>query len=124
MTDIVLFSVSAALLIGWGIAHLLPTKRVVAGFGNISADNKRIITMEWIIEGTTLIFIGTLVALLTILDRTSSASVAIYLASCIMLNVLSLISFFTGFKIHFLPFKLCPVIFTGTSLLILWGLYL
>jgi hypothetical protein len=31
----------------WGVAHLLPTKNVVKGFGDISLDNQRVITMEW-----------------------------------------------------------------------------
>ncbi len=38
-----------------------------------------------------------------------------------MLNVLSGISLFTGFRVKFLPFKLCPVIFTTSSLIILVG---
>jgi hypothetical protein len=28
----------------WGIAHLIPTKAIVKGFGDISGDNKKIIT--------------------------------------------------------------------------------
>lgn len=54
------FYLAGAITIFWGISHLFPTKKVVKGFGEISVDNKRIITMEWIIEGATLIFIGTL----------------------------------------------------------------
>ena len=41
----------AALPLFWGVAHLFPTRQVIAGFGSISEDNKRILTMEWIIEG-------------------------------------------------------------------------
>ena len=51
-----------------GVADLFPTGRVVAGFGEISPDNKRTITMEWINEGVTLMFIGVLVALVTYVD--------------------------------------------------------
>lgn len=32
-----------------------------------------------------------------------------------------MISFFTGFKIDFLPYRLCPILFTGASLMILAG---
>jgi hypothetical protein len=35
---------------------------MIRDFDEISADNKNIITMEWIIEGIALIFIGVLVA--------------------------------------------------------------
>jgi hypothetical protein len=41
-----------------------------------------------------------------------------------MLNVLSGVSLMTGFKINFLPFKLCPVIFTGASVIIAVGVLL
>jgi hypothetical protein len=31
----------------WGVAHLAATKGVVSGFGQLTTDNRRIITMEW-----------------------------------------------------------------------------
>lgn len=124
MLNQILFYIGAVLPILWGISHLFPTKNVVADFGDISADNKNIITMEWINEGATLIFIGVLVATVTFLDPSNMISQAIYWLSFIMLNILSLISLFTGFKVNFLPFKLCPLIFTGSSILILLGLLL
>ena len=108
----------------WGAAHLFATKSVVNGFGDISLDNKRIITMEWIVEGVALVFIGAIVLAATLIDRTSDVSKAVYLLSFVMLNVLSAVSLKTGFKVGFVPFKLCPVIFTAASILILLGVYL
>jgi len=124
MLNQILFYIAAAFVTFWGIAHLIPTRNVVADFGDISTDNKNIITMEWINEGATLIFIGVLVATVTILDPTSSISQAVYWLAFVMLNALSVISLFTGFKVSLIPFKLCPVIFTGASLLILLGILL
>ena len=121
MINIVLLYIGAALTALWGISHLFPTRSVVKGFGGISVDNQRIITMEWIGEGVSLIFIGVLVALVTIVDSSSSVSKAVYLLSAIGLIVLALVSLFTGFKIKFLPFKLCPVIFTVSAVLIVIG---
>ncbi len=112
------------LTFAWGVAHLFPTGRVVAGFGEISPDNKRTITMEWINEGVTLMFIGVLVALVTYVDRTNAVSRIIYWSCFGTLNVLSVVSVFTGFRNTFLPFKLCPFIFTGSSILIIIGSYL
>jgi len=112
---------ASLMVLGWGIAHLFPTKSVVAAFGDISADNKRIVTMEWITEGVALIFIGVLVAIATYLDRTSLLAKAVYLTTIVALNVLSVVSLFTGFRNSFIPFKLCPVIFTGSSILIAVG---
>jgi len=121
MIDLVLLYLGAALTILWGIAHLFPTRSVVRGFGAISADNQRIIAMEWIVEGVSLIFIGTLVACVTFIDPTSIVSKAVYLISAIGLIVLAVVSLFTGFKVNFLPFRLCPFIFTASALLILAG---
>lgn len=117
----ILVYLGGALTILWGIAHLFPTKATVKGFGEISEDNRHIITMEWINEGVTLIFIGLLVVAVTIIDPLSVVSYAVYLLSTAMLLVLALISVFTGFKVNFLPFKLCPVIFTLSAVLILIG---
>ncbi|MFC2084839.1 hypothetical protein ACFLS9_07260 [Bacteroidota bacterium] len=124
MINEVLLYIGAFLPIVWGIAHLFPTKNVVKGFGNISADNKNIITMEWIIEGISLIFIGILIAAVTYIDYSNIISNTIYWLSIIMFNSLSVVSLFTGFKVNFLPFKLCPIIFTGSSLIILFGILL
>lgn len=121
MFDQILLYIGALLVVLWGISHLFPTKSVVNGFGDISLDNRRIITMEWIIEGVSIIFIGLLVAIVTYIDHTNAISRVVYWLAFGMLNALSLVSFFTGFKVSFLPYKLCPVIFTGSSILILIG---
>ncbi|MGD9078215.1 MAG: hypothetical protein PVG96_02690 [Desulfobacterales bacterium] len=120
LNQILLYSGSAVISF-WGVAHLFPTRSVVSGFGEISVDNKRIITMEWIVEGIALIFIGSINAMVTAIDHSSSISLVVYLSSVVVLIVLALVSFFTGFKISFLPFKLCPVIFLTSAVLILLG---
>ena len=121
MLDLGMLYLGAAFTALWGIAHLFPTRNVVKGFGEISSDNRRIITMEWIVEGVSLIFIGVLVAMVTIIDPTNSVSTAVYLLSALGLLVLAMVSLFTGFKIKFLPFRLCPVIFTVSAILIVIG---
>lgn len=121
MLNLVLLYIGAALTAMWGGAHLFPTASVVKGFGEISADNRNIITMEWINEGATLIFIGILVAVVTFVDPLGAVSWAVYLVAVIGLIALSVISLFTGFKVNFLPFKLCPVIFTTSAVLIAIG---
>jgi hypothetical protein len=121
MIRIIFLYLGAFLTCAWGVAHLFPTRSVVKGCGQISQDNQNIITMEWIVEGVSLIFIGLLVAAVTTVDRSSTLSRVVYWVCCAELNVLSIVSWFTGFKVNFLPFKLCPVIFTGSSILILLG---
>ncbi len=124
MSNQILFYISSVITIGWGIAHLFPTKSVVKGFGDISTDNKNIITMEWIIEGVALIFIGAVVAGVTIIEPHTNVSVFIYISSAVMLFILAIISLFTGFKVNFLPFKLCPLLFSASAILILLGYFL
>ena len=119
-----LFMTSAIITMVWGVAHLIATKSVVAGFGDISQDNQHIITMEWIIEGISLIFIGILVAVITLIDSTDTISRMVYLLSADVLVVLATISLFTGFKVKYLPFKLCPLIFAVSATLIFLGVIL
>ena len=117
----ILLYLGALLTAIWGVAHLIPTKNVVTGFGEISADNRHIITMEWIVEGVSLIFIGLLVAIVTFIDPRTVVSQAVFITSASGLLTLALVSLFTGFKVDFLPFKLCPFIFTGSAILMIIG---
>jgi len=120
----VLVILGSLLTIIWGIAHLIPTSSVVKGFGNISIDNIRIIQMEWINEGLTLIFIGLLVSLVTILENNiTKIKKIVYITSAIMLFSMAILSLFTGFKIDLIPFKLCPIIFSVSGVLILQGVF-
>jgi hypothetical protein len=121
MLNQIFLYLGAFFTLAWGVAHLFPTRSVVKGFGEISQDNQHIITMEWIVEGVSLIFIGLLVAVVTLVEPGSTLARAVYWLCFAELNVLSIVSIFTGFKVAFLPFKLCPVIFTGSSVLILLG---
>ena len=112
----------AVLNIAWGAAHLFPTGSVVSGFGAISNDNRNIITMEWINEGLTLIFMGAVVLLVTVLTRENNRTQKIiYLCTALMLFSMAIVSLFTGFNIDFLPFRLCPLIFSISGMLILQG---
>ena len=121
MIQLVLLYVGAALTSFWGIAHLFPTKSVVEGFGEITLDNRRIITMEWILEGVSLTFMGLLVAAVTFIDPLSAVSKVVYGLSIAGLVAFAIVSVFTGYKVNFLPFKLCPFIFTGSAVLIFVG---
>lgn len=68
-----LISIGSAVVVVWGIAHIIPTRTVVAGFGELTADNRRIITMEWVAEGLALIFIGVLALEDAIVARSPSS---------------------------------------------------
>ncbi len=119
-----LFYISGILTLLWGIAHLIPTAGVVLDFGDISPDNKLIITMEWIAEGLTLIFLGVLTIVVSKPESESKLAKNVYVLITGMLFSLTILSVFTGFRVDFLPFKLCPVIFSLSAILIIIGMNL
>ena len=120
----ILFYISGILTLAWGISHLIPTPNVVKDFGDISLDNKLIITMEWIVEGMTLMFLGILTIVLAneIVDSRLKRNMSLSVIG--MLFAMAILSIFTGFRIDFLPFKLCPIIFSVSAILIIIGMRL
>lgn len=121
INDILLY-VGAAVITLWGIAHIVPTKSVVSGFGSISQDNKRIITMEWIVEGLTLCFIGLLVLFVTIWgEGRNQASAIVYLASAAMLVIMAALTSVTGAKTSTVPIKICPFVKVTVAILFFLG---
>jgi len=114
----IMLYVGSIVIILWGIAHIvIPTKGIVQSFGPISIDNKRILTMEWIMEGLALIFIGALVILVTLLVGVeNSASALVYRSSGVMLVVMAGVSLFTGARTSIIPMKLCPPIFVFVAI--------
>ena len=124
MVNTILIIIGAILTILWGSIHLFPTSNVVKGYGDISQDNKRIIKMEWINEGLTLMFIGALNSLIAIFVPINLASSIVYWTSSAMLFIMAIMSLMTGARINFIPYRLCPVIFTGSGLLILIGSFI
>ncbi len=117
----ILIYLGAVLPLVWGVSHLFPTQSVVRGFGDISQDNKYIISMEWIVEGVALIFTGALIVIVTMMDPLNIVSMATYIVSSCFLIMMAIVSIFTGFKINFLPFRLCPLIFTVSAILVSVG---
>jgi len=123
MTDILLY-VGSALTGLWGIAHLFATRGVVRGFGELTGDNRRILTLEWIVEGVALVSMATFVAAATAIDSQAAVSEAVYAVAIATLVALALVSLFTGFRVRFLPFRLCPFIFGLSATLIALGAWL
>lgn len=77
--------------------------------------------MEWIVEGVALIFTGALIVIVTMMDPLNIVSMATYIVSSCFLIMMAIVSIFTGFKINFLPFRLCPLIFTVSAILVSVG---
>ncbi|MBM3701307.1 MAG: hypothetical protein FJW68_10430 [Actinobacteria bacterium] len=125
MLNNILIYISSAVIIIWGIAHITPTKSVVAGYGDISRDNKLVFIMEWIAEGITLIFIGALTLLINILNGYQNpASLNVFRISAVMLIIMAVLTAFTGARTKIVFFKICPFVKTIAAVLLLLAVYL
>jgi len=125
MTANILLYVGSAILVLWGIAHIVPTRSVVEGFGAISPDNQRIVTMTWVSEGLALCFIGLLVLLTTLrASPGDSLPVLVYRLSAAMLVITAVWTSMTGARTPILPMKICPVVKAGAAVLFLAGSFL
>jgi hypothetical protein len=125
MINNILIYISSILIIIWGIAHIIPTKNVVSGYGEISRDNKLIFIMEWIAEGTTLIFIGVLTLLINILNgHQNPVSLNVFRISAVMLIIMAILTAFTGARTKVIFFKICPFVKTIGAVLLLLAVYL
>ncbi len=119
LNDILLYVGSIGITL-WGVGHLVPTKSVVAGFGAVPEDSRRIITMEWIAEGLTLCFIGVLTGMLALSGWSASpVAIAVYRVCAAMLVVMAGLSVLTGARTSILPMKLCPLVKTTVACLLL-----
>ena len=118
----VLLYIGSIIIALWGIAHIIPTRSIVNGFGPISEDNKKIITMESIAEGVTLCFIGVLVILVTSLAGSQNlAAYIVYLACAVMLIIMAILTALTGARTSILPYKICPVVKAIVAILFVLG---
>jgi hypothetical protein len=122
ITRYVLVSIGSMVITLWGIAHFVPTKSVVSGFGTISGDSRRIITMEWIAEGLTLCFIGLLVFLVTLYAGPQNlVSVLVYKVTAWMLVAMAGLTFVTGAKTSITAIKVCPLVKSMVAILFFLG---
>jgi hypothetical protein len=116
------FLYAAALLVSvWGVAHLVPTRAVVAGFGTISTDNRRVLTMEWVAEAVTMLFVGALLAAVTLADGDGAVVPLVYGLSAAALAAIAVLTAFTGARTSVVWFKACPFVMATCIALILVG---
>ena len=121
MSGILVYAGSIVIIL-WGIAHIIPTRAIVHGFGEISEDNRKVLTMEVIAEGLTLVFLGALPLAVTVLvgvqDRTAGI---VYLACAGMLLAMAALTGVTGARTSTIWYKLCPAVKTIVAALFILG---
>jgi hypothetical protein len=111
----------SGLTVAWGLAHIAPTLPVVRGLGELSVENRRIVTMAWVAEGLALVFIGVLCTLVALLGGGPSPLSVLVVRSCaVMLVVLAAWTALTGARTSIVAMQICPVVkLIGGALLFL-----
>jgi len=85
-------------------------------------DNRRILTMEWLVEGVTLRFVG-ITSLVVTLELGAEAHGAM-LVNCLLagfLLALAGLTLSTGARTSIVPIKLCPLVKTCAAALLVAG---
>lgn len=119
MTDLLAY-LAGAILILWGLLHVMPTRTVADRFGHIGTDNRRILVMEWVAEGITHVSIGTLIVLIAVAgDAAESTADLVYRVLATVLVALAALTSATGARTPVIWFKICPFVLTTAAALIL-----
>ena len=122
MLNNILLHLGAAILFVWGVAHIIPTRNVVSGFGPLSDDNRINITMEWVAEGLALAFLGVLTALVTTVggnnDPVGRVAVWAVVGFCVVMGAWT---FIVGRRSTILPIRLCPLVLAVAAGLLVLG---
>jgi hypothetical protein len=116
----VLAYVVAGVVALWGVAHVLPTARVVHGFNDTSRDNRLVIAQEWIAEAMTMWFVAAVAVIAAALGGSHQVLADwVYRASAIMLIALAALTAVTGARTAVILFKICPVLLGASAALLL-----
>jgi hypothetical protein len=119
MVSEILTYAAAAIVGAWGVAHLVPTRAVVAGFGDLTPTNRQVLTMEWVAEGLTLIFVGALAATVGAVGSPDAPlAVAVKALAAGMLVAMALLTALTGARSGVVFFKACPAVKGMAALLL------
>ena len=117
--DDVLAYLAAGLVAAWGVAHAIPTRQVVAGFGPITTDNRLVITQEWLAEALTMWGVAAAIVVTTAVGGPDlAATVWLYRVAAGLLVAIAALTAFTGARTHVIWFKICPVLLSTSAALL------
>ncbi|MFE1251441.1 hypothetical protein [Streptomyces sp. NPDC058766] len=101
------------------MSHAIPTQGVVAGFGNVSTDNRRVLVQEWLAEAVTMWSFAVLVVVVTAVGGGTSTADWVYRVVAGALLVLAGLTALTGARTEVIWFRICPVLLGGSAALLL-----
>ncbi|WP_432118789.1 hypothetical protein [Streptomyces sp. bgisy032] len=115
----VLACIAAGLVGLWGVSHAVPTRSVVAGFGEISTDNRRVLVQEWLAEAVTMWSFAVLIIVVTAVGGGTATVDWVYRVVAGALLVLAVLTALTGARTGVIWFKICPVLLGSSAALLL-----
>ena len=116
----VLALLGAGVVALWGVAQVIPTRNVLAGFAPITVDNRRVLLQEWLVEAVTMWGIAALVIVSTVVGGAASEVTAwVYRVAAALLVALAVVTALTGARTKVIWFKICPVLLTSSAVLLL-----
>jgi hypothetical protein len=111
---------AASLIALWGVAHAIPTARVIAGFEPITAGNRLVLIQEWLAEAFTMWGLAAVIVVSTAFGGPGSdVTVWVYRAAAGLLATLALLTALTGARTRVVWFKVCPILLGSTAALLL-----
>ena len=114
----VLAYLAAAVIAAWGVSHAIPTRQVVAGFEPTAVDNHRVILQEWIIEAVAMWGLAGLVFAVTLMGGDAGVADGVYRVVAAILVAFAVVTALTGARTSVIWFKICPVLLTGTAVVL------
>jgi hypothetical protein len=106
------------------VAHAIPVRQVVAGFGKIGTDSRRILVQEWLAEAFTMWGTAAMVIAVTASGGTDSTRASEYRAAAGLLLALGVLTALTGARTPVIWFRVCPVLLAGSAALLLVASFL
>lgn len=110
---------AATIVALWGVAHAVPTRRVIAGFAPISTDNRRVLTQEWLAEALTMWGSAVLIVIVTAHGGDTTTMAWVYRGIAGLLLAIAALTAVTGSGTPVVWFKICPVVLTVSATLLL-----
>ena len=117
----VLGYLAAAMAGLWGVAHVVPTRQVLAGFRPITEDNRRVLLQEWLAEAFALWGLAAIIVVATAVDSGSTATAWVYRVSAGLLLALAVLTGLTGARTPVVWYRICPAVLGTSAVLLLLG---
>ncbi len=111
--------ITSAIVAFWGVAHVIPTRQVLAGFNPISTHNRRVVLQEWLAEALAMWGFAALVITVTVVGGTGAHTTQwVYRVTAGALVAVAVLTSLTGARTPVIWFKICPVVMVVSATLL------